>query len=665
MPSMLTWIKKEKAAVMLFLFLFLVYFSLQSYSIYGGDSGDIVSAAATGTFPHPPGYPLYTILARILLLIPAYTPAWRVSLMSSFFSAFSLVFFYKILIIYFKKTFSLFTILFLAFLYPVWLYSSIPEIFSFNTFFTVINLYILLQWGYTKKTKYAYLFALFFGLSLSHHHIIIFSVPAYFYVYKKLDIRLPKHYLKMILLFIFGLLPYLYLPIVSLSSKSLFFWGNAATVKGFYNIVTRRIYGSFQSFRGVANTPLQRFLSIWIFLRYLYLEYRPVGILFLGVGTGFYFLKKIRKNQKQFFILDVSAVIFISYLFFLFYASWPVTGDFLMATIERFYIVPLIFVSPFLTYGLELAFKFVGRMKNFNKIAMVFFSLVVLLIPIIALRKNLYKIVILKNDFTAEKLGYDILRGVDKNSILVLTSDTPNFDSEYVHYALDKRQDVLLLKPILEDQSYINKISQKYPDLILSNVSEEQPFSSFIEDNLSRRSFYLIQSLPIDGFTQVPEGLLLKYYSTDSTPSADLSYAKNKKLVDSFQDLTQSSIFKYENLFLTDVRNIYIIAYRKITQYFLNLGEYEKASFFAQKHSELVNKDDFLSYLFWGQIYFGQGKCGEAEKQFLSAKEKFSSSPLPDAFLRKTYLECFNDEKQAQQYLDSCIEIEKEILPKL
>ena len=50
--------------------------------IYGGDSGDLVTAAVVRGVPHPPGYPLYTLLGHILTHVPFGTPAWQVGLLS-------------------------------------------------------------------------------------------------------------------------------------------------------------------------------------------------------------------------------------------------------------------------------------------------------------------------------------------------------------------------------------------------------------------------------------------------------------------------------------------------------------------------------------------------------------------------------------------------------
>jgi hypothetical protein len=57
-------------------------------TVAGGDSGELVVAACTLGIPHPPGYPLHTILAHILFrILPTGTPAARINYLSAFCSA--------------------------------------------------------------------------------------------------------------------------------------------------------------------------------------------------------------------------------------------------------------------------------------------------------------------------------------------------------------------------------------------------------------------------------------------------------------------------------------------------------------------------------------------------------------------------------------------------
>ena len=52
----------------------------------GSDGGDLIAAAATRGIPHPTGYPLYLLLARLFQLLPVGSLAYRTNLMSAVFT---------------------------------------------------------------------------------------------------------------------------------------------------------------------------------------------------------------------------------------------------------------------------------------------------------------------------------------------------------------------------------------------------------------------------------------------------------------------------------------------------------------------------------------------------------------------------------------------------
>ena len=54
-----------------------------SWQHNGSDGGDLIAAAASGGVPHPTGYPAYIMLARLFLLLPIGSPAFRTNALSS------------------------------------------------------------------------------------------------------------------------------------------------------------------------------------------------------------------------------------------------------------------------------------------------------------------------------------------------------------------------------------------------------------------------------------------------------------------------------------------------------------------------------------------------------------------------------------------------------
>jgi len=44
-------------------------------TVVGGDSGELTAAAVTGGVPHPPGYPVFALLARLFAALPSALPS--------------------------------------------------------------------------------------------------------------------------------------------------------------------------------------------------------------------------------------------------------------------------------------------------------------------------------------------------------------------------------------------------------------------------------------------------------------------------------------------------------------------------------------------------------------------------------------------------------------
>ena len=61
-----------------------VYIRTLCPSVPGGDAGELIQVAIEGGVVHPPGYPTWTMLARLFSMLPyGPEPAWRVNLSSA------------------------------------------------------------------------------------------------------------------------------------------------------------------------------------------------------------------------------------------------------------------------------------------------------------------------------------------------------------------------------------------------------------------------------------------------------------------------------------------------------------------------------------------------------------------------------------------------------
>src|SRR6185437_15348384 len=82
----------------LFFGFFLLYLHNLSQSVYGGDVGDLITASAVHGVAHAPGYPLFVFLGFLLVkVLPFFSPAGRVGLISVFSGALGIGIFYLLL----------------------------------------------------------------------------------------------------------------------------------------------------------------------------------------------------------------------------------------------------------------------------------------------------------------------------------------------------------------------------------------------------------------------------------------------------------------------------------------------------------------------------------------------------------------------------------------
>lgn len=215
----------------------------------GADGGDLVSAAFVLGIPHPPGYPLYTLLAfffarntsfiaRNLLVEPAHGVAIFSALMMSA-TVFVLARAGNTLTpspspngrgeILFVAPLAA---LAFAFAPLVWSQAIIPEVYAMNLFFVALILWSCV----TSDSRRIYVAALAFGLGMAHHLSILLLLPGAWIALKP-----TRNDWRALFLLLAPLLFYLYLPLAALPNPHVK-WGDPLTAQGFLWLVTAELY---------------------------------------------------------------------------------------------------------------------------------------------------------------------------------------------------------------------------------------------------------------------------------------------------------------------------------------------------------------------------------------------------------------------------------------
>ncbi|KAJ1471083.1 hypothetical protein T484DRAFT_1916790, partial [Baffinella frigidus] len=87
---------EQAAGVLVAVTVLAVYVRTMYRSVPGGDSGELIVAGCTVGIAHPPGYPLFTMLAILFHALPlGGLPAWRINLLSVVLSTASAWFNFK------------------------------------------------------------------------------------------------------------------------------------------------------------------------------------------------------------------------------------------------------------------------------------------------------------------------------------------------------------------------------------------------------------------------------------------------------------------------------------------------------------------------------------------------------------------------------------------
>jgi hypothetical protein len=650
---------------------FVVFLCFQARGIYGGDSGDLVTASVTGGVPHPPGYPLYTFIGWLVTRLPILTPAWRIGFLSNVSHVVTLGFIYKIVYSLTRnKRAALFACLTLLGNYLFFLYSVTPEVFALLDLFVVVLSYCVLRFIQTKQARYLSIGAFVFGLSLSHHQMILFLIPAIVLVLWRMR-RIIKQYIhdfrftvKLMGFVCLGLFAYIYIPFAA-HGNSVINWDHAVNVTNFIRLITRDDYGTFVTGSPIGPEIIHRVLNMKVYIYYIMIDFSFFGILLILLG-GY---QTLRKN-RSFGLYIILAIILLGPLF-LFYASFPILSRFSLGTYERFLLPSYVLLSVIVGMGytavIDLAERFSLKMhvrKKFRSLLVITVSLIIFIYPLAFIGISLWRFWGLPNDSTGNNLGRDILASVPKHSLLLLTNDTPLFTTQYIRYALLERTDVAVVHVnLLSFHDYRAILSQRFPDLYIPNVKDDVFTEEFIRKNvITHQVFTNIQLHAPQGWSWIPHGLVYQLYSNDALPDKTIMREFNVALWNQYHDPTKQILSRYNHLMLSDVLNVYAGARLNFGKVLFQLGELDNAK--TQFRGVLDLKSDTQladAYTYLGLSELFQKHCDEALSAFTHAKQQVNADIHVTQFESVTYRDCVGNTKKAKELQEEYLKAVKTV----
>jgi hypothetical protein len=497
-------------------------------TVYWQDAGIYLTGIMVEGNIYSPGYPFYLILQNIWThLIPVGTFAQKVHAASALFSGVMSVILYNIVnklldkenTLFYKKeasqkaeiprskkimqnSIAVFGVIFMGLNFNIWAQAINAEVYSLHSLLFTIILYLIFKIGKNGKIEknsdpktinnIIYM-GLVYGLSIANHPMTVLLIPVFIYLVvfqKNILFHSKKLILAALVALIVGLGSYIYLPIVANTHPALN-WGNPNTISRFTSHITGKAYVTGeQSF--VLNDVSRYKAAAQEFLW----EFGWSGLILVSLGA----ILLYKKDKHATLIFGLIAITHI--IFAIFYKQTTEYNSWLIPTHIVF--------GLFLTYGVYKTLCDIREWKNSNSklkaITTVNSILIVLfLLFLIPHWMQVFKELNRREYYYAEDFGRNILRELDRNSLVLMTGDQESSTTMYLQSVLGFRKDIILLKNIESEEFTYQEgredLRIRYPSL---NIPEDQfknltdledqnaVLNKVIESNISTKSIYLM-----------------------------------------------------------------------------------------------------------------------------------------------------------------------------
>jgi tetratricopeptide (TPR) repeat protein len=237
-------LRRYLPGVLVFCLTALLYVLTLPRGVLPGDSGELIAASRTLSIAHPPGYPLYTMIGRVLSSAFGFgSMAYRYNLISALAASLSVFVVYLILVdLGVRRGLAVAVSLTLGSLGAFWLQATTAEVYAFNGLFTALLLHTAFAARRYGQRGFL-LLGLIGGLALSHHLTLVYPIIcALAIMVIGMGVRpRPGTVLPAVLLLVLGLSTWLYIPVRSSLSPPLV-WGRTDTLSGFLSHITAQGY---------------------------------------------------------------------------------------------------------------------------------------------------------------------------------------------------------------------------------------------------------------------------------------------------------------------------------------------------------------------------------------------------------------------------------------
>ena len=480
-----------------------VYLATAARDLVFGDSPELVAVAVTLGVAHPPGYPLWTLIAHVFSLLPLGPIPFRVGLVSVVCGAAAVGVVYAIALRVSRSVpASAAAGLALAVQPVFWQWSIVAEVFALHALLSAVLIYCMLRWADAVGSwRWLAGAALAMGLGLANQQTIVLLAPAVLYLvwrHRRTLMRDPSIPLAAGAALLIGLLPYAYLPVAA-SRDPAWSFGDLSSIDDVIGHVLRAQYGSGQ----LIVTPSLQGGSI---VDRLWAFGSSFGILNAAL-TALGLIRLRRAAALGFFVIALA----VAGPLFLAYANADVSIPLTRAVLERFFILPYVVAAPLVAPGIQAAAALLRRVAHgaSPRIAEAGVAAVVGAIAL-ALAPSIWPTIDRSADHAPRDFASDILASAPNGAMLIVAGDAAAFPVEYVHTVEDARPDLSIVQQTyLPADWYVRQLLRRDPTSRLTRVPAS--FREFL-DVTARQDVYLVGDL-LDGSTSGryradPRGLL-------------------------------------------------------------------------------------------------------------------------------------------------------------
>jgi len=328
--------KLQVSAALSFIVPLIIYIKTLEPKLVGGDTSWYALQIPQMYILPPTGYPTFSILAKLMSMVPIGSLAYRLNLFSAIFGALTILFlFLAINKLVKNEIISLAGSLIFSFTLSYWQVANRLEFDTLNSFLVVLVIFAALTYNESRKRRRLYFFFFCLGFSLTNHPIALFIAPAFIIYIITVNPKIFKSIktvLLSILFFIIPLVSYIYIPIRSLQG-----YGPANTFQKFIYHITGRtpagqIHGGSFGDRSIDS-------ALTVLAEYMKIIYKNFGIILIIIAIiGLIYL--VRKNYR-FAISSILVIIF----------SLIITSQYLGWTPENYAIDSMIIISFYIAFG--------------------------------------------------------------------------------------------------------------------------------------------------------------------------------------------------------------------------------------------------------------------------------------------------------------------------